>query len=179
MAIGENPSLGLFCKMPSLNSTYTQAMRFGYAYSNTICKFYHSSSWKGNGNKISTSSGGNVNSNKCGYTINEDFYLTFVYRRYNEENPQWNERADRVEYYINGKLYGYTYYGIDSYNQGAQTWNSSNSNFYLGVCPWYNNGNLYYLKGNVYCTRLYEKALSSVEVEFNVETTQLYRQTLQ
>ena len=42
-----------------------------------------------------------------------------------------------------------------------------------------NNGNLYYLKGNVYCTRLYEKALSSVEVEFNVETTQLYRQTLQ
>ena len=105
--------------------------------------------------------------------------MTFVYRRYNEENPQWNERADRVEYYINGKLYGYTYYGIDSYNQGAQTWNSSNSNFYLGVCPWYNNGNLYYLKGNVYCTRLYEKALSSVEVEFNVETTQLYRQTLQ
>ena len=68
MAIGENPSLGLFCKMPSLNSTYTQAMRFGYAYSNTICKFYHSSSWKGNGNKISTSSGGNVNSNECGYT---------------------------------------------------------------------------------------------------------------
>lgn len=71
---------------------------------------------------------------------------------------------------------GYTYYGIDSYNDGCKTWNTSNSHFYLGVCPWHGTGNLYYLKGNVYCTRLYERALNSDEVKENVTKTQLYRQ---
>ena len=171
--------IGLFCKMPDLKSEYYLAMRFGYAHDNTICKFYSGSTWKGNGNKLYTSGGGNVVSNECGYTANQDFYLTFVYKRYDSANPQWTEKADRVEYYINGKLYGYTYYGINSYNQGAQAWNTSDSNFYLGVCPWYANGNLYYLKGNVYCTRLYERDLTVEEIEQNVMVTQLYRQTLQ
>ena len=173
--------LGLFCKMPSLNSMLTQSMRSGWTYLETIGKFNNSSSWYGNKNAkvLSTGNEGSVVSKTCGYNVNEDFYLTFVYRRYNSANPQWTEKADKVEYYINGELYGYTYYGIDSYNNGCQTWNTDNSHFYLGVCPWCTDGNLYYLKGNVYCTRLYEKALSSDEVKLNVETTQLYRQTLQ
>lgn len=72
---------------------------------------------------------------------------------------------------------GYTYYGIDSYDEGCKTWNTNDSHFYLGVCPWHSNKNLYYLKGNVYCTRLYDKALDSTEVAENVTKTQLFRQT--
>ena len=174
-------SLGLFCKMPTLQSSFTDSMRFGLAGSDesVICKFYGASTWSGTGDNISTANWGAITSLKKIYNQNENFYLTFVYKRYNEQNPQWKERADKVECYIDGQLYGYTYYGIDSYNQGAQTWNTNSSHFYLGVCPWWANGNLYYLKGDVYCTRLYEKALSSDEVKLNVETTQLYRQTLQ
>ena len=71
---------------------------------------------------------------------------------------------------------GYTYYGIDSYNEGCAVWNIDNAPFFLGVCPWSENGNLYYLKGNVYCTRLYERALTQEEVTNNVTKTQLYRQ---
>lgn len=76
-----------------------------------------------------------------------------------------------MEHYI-----GYTYYGINSYETGCKDWNTSDSHFYLGVCPWHGSGNLYYLKGNVYCTRLYERALSSDEVKENVTKTQMYRQ---
>ena len=94
----------------------------------------------------------------------------------NEENPQWTEKADKVEYYIDGNLYGYTYYGINSYNDGCSVWNTPNAHFYLGVCPWHESGCLYYLKGNVYCTRLYERALTQEEVTNNVTKTQLYRQ---
>lgn len=174
-------SLGLFCKMPTLQSSFSDAMRFGLASPDerVICKFYGTSTWSGTGNNISTANWGSITSSQKIYNQNENFYLTFVYKRYNEQNPQWKERADKVECYIDGQLYGYTYYGIDSYNQGVQTLNTNSSHFYLGVCPWYSDGNLYYLKGDVYCTRLYEKALSSDEVKLNVETTQLYRQTLQ
>lgn len=114
----------------------------------------------------------------CGYKENEDFYLTFIYRKYDKNNPQWEEEADKVEYYINGNLYGYTYYGIDSYEEGCNIWNNKESHFYLGVCPWHEVGNLYYLKGNVYCTRLYEKALTENEVQENVNKTKLYRQVM-
>ena len=94
-------------------------------------------------------------------------------------NQNKKNNVDKVEYYINGKIFGYTYYGKEGYKDGLNTWNNENCPFFLGVCPWNANGNLYYLKGNVYCTRLYEKALSSDEVKLNVETTQLYRKTLQ
>ena len=170
-----NKCFGIFCKMPNINYNATESMRFGFTDINTICKFNFTSSWYNNGFNMSTLNSGDVISNSCGYQIGEDVYLTFVYRRYDFSNPQWSEVADRVEYYINGELYGYTYYGIDSYNEGCKVWNGNNSNFYLGVCPWYANGNLYYLKGNVYCTRLYEIALSSDEVNKNVTKTKLYR----
>ena len=168
--------MGIFCKMPLLTSNYTQAMRFGLT-GDTICKFNVSSSWNGNGQEMSTTGGGHVMTNYR-YATNQDFYVTFVYTRYNEKNPQWDEKADKIELYVDGKLYGYTYYGINSYNNGAKTWNNDQSHFFLGVCPWHQDGNLYYLKGNIYCTRLYERALSENEVKENVTKTELYRQTI-
>ncbi len=170
---------GLFCKISSLKNEITQSMRFGLAVNNCICKFCFRSSWKGKKQKLETVDYGDVIAEDSGYTQNKDFYLTFVYRRYNKENPEWDEVADKIEYYINGNLYGYTYYGIDSYDEGCRSWNTDTANFYLGVCPWYEPGNLYYLKGNVYCSRLYERPLSSGEVEKNVKQTKLYRQAIQ
>ena len=169
---------GMFCKMPTLAYGNTFAMRFGTT-EGRIGKFYGNSSWTGRGENLSTTRTGDVFVDDYGYNITEDFYLTFVYRRYDANNPQWDEVADKIEYYINGNLYGYTYYGIDSYDEGSKTWNDNNSHFYLGVCPWWNNGNLYYLKGNVYCTRLYERDLTSDEIQKNVSSTQIYRKTLQ
>ena len=168
--------LGLFCKIPDLKNSYAKAMRFGYASDQMIGRFYPMSSWYGAGDKLYTQNNGNICADECGYEENQDFYLTFIYRKYNSENPEWGEVADKVEYYINGDLYGYTYYGIDSYNEGCKSWNKSDAHFYLGVCPLWSDGNLYYLKGNVYCTRLYEKALSPNEVNENVKKTKLYRQ---
>lgn len=170
---------GLFCKLTSLKNELTQSMRFGLLSYNTICKFCYRSSWYGKKQKIETKDFGEVIAEDAGYTQNKDFYLTFVYRRYNKENPEWDEVADKIEYYINGNLYGYTYYGIDSYDEGCRSWNTDTAHFYLGVCPWYEAGNLYYLKGNVYCSRLYERALSSEEVGKNVKQTELYRQAIQ
>ena len=170
---------GLFCKLTSLENELTQSMRFGFTSFNAICKFCYRSSWQGKKQKLETVDVGDVRAEDAGYTQNKDFYLTFVYRRYNKENPEWDEVADKIEYYINGNLYGYTYYGIDSYNEGCESWNTDTAHFYLGVCPWHNPGNLYYLKGNVYCSRLYERALSSEEVQKNVKQTELYRQVIQ
>lgn len=171
---------GLFCKLSSLEKECTQAMRFGYADAGMICKLNGWSTWQGYGERIKTSSAiCTIDENNPGYEQNKDFYLTIVYKRYDENNPQWTEKADKFEYYINGNLYGYTYYGIDSYNEGCESWNTDTAHFYLGVCPWHDPGNLYYLKGNVYCSRLYERALSSEEVQKNVKQTELYRQVIQ
>ena len=169
-------SFGLFCKMPTIYSNFYNAMRFGYAYDNTICRFSWGSLWNGSGKNLETTSQGEIKSENLGIEIFKDFYLTFVYKRYNNKREEWDESADRIEYYINGILVGYTYYGIDSYNEGCAVWNIDNAPFFLGVCPWSENGNLYYLKGNVYCTRLYERALSQEEVTNNVTKTKLYRQ---
>lgn len=171
---------GLFCKISLLKNDLTESMRFGYSESGMICKLTNLSSWNGYGDKIKTAGAiCTIDENNPGYEQNKDFYLTIVYKRYDENNPQWSEKADKFEYYINGNLYGYTYYGIDSYNEGCKSWNTDTAHFYLGVCPWHAPGNLYYLKGNVYCSRLYERALSSEEVQKNVKQTELYRQVVQ
>lgn len=96
---------GIFCKMPNLNTNFTQSMRFGYADGGLICKLNQTSSWNGNGDKLKTSSAICTIDESCGYEVNKDFYLTVVYRRYDENNPQWKEKADKFEYYIDGKLY--------------------------------------------------------------------------
>lgn len=166
--LSDNKGLGLFCRMPTLSSTYTQALRFGYTKAKTICKFNSSSSWTGSGSVLSTTSSGSVASNSAGYNANEDFYLTVVYNRS-------DSTKDKVEYYINGELYGYTYYGKNSYDNGLATWNHDSCPFFVGVSPWHKNNNLYYLKGSVYTCRLYTKAMTSQEVKDNMDMTQKYR----
>jgi hypothetical protein len=179
--------LGLFCRIPTLSSNCRLAMRFGYTVSaywgNTICKFNDSSSWIGAGSILETSKWGDiVNYTDSGYSINEDFYLTFVYRAYDSTKEDNNyddymkeNNVDKVEYYINGELYGYTYYGHDSYIDGLNIWNNDSCPFFVGVCPWSADGNLYYLKGKVYTTRLYTCSMSADKVKENMEMTQRYR----
>ena len=166
---------GMFCKMPSLNSSYTQSLRFGNTYARTFAKFNNGSTWSGRGDGLITLGTGAIQTDTDIYEQNKDFYLTFVYRRYNKESPQWSQVADRVEYYMDGELKGYTYYGIGSYDNGCRSWNTNDSNFYLGVCPWDKDGSLYYLKGNVYCARLYERDLNGDEIKENVNKTKIYR----
>ena len=97
---------GIFCKIPSLDIELTQAMRFGYADSGLICKLDGSSSWQGSGENLKTTSAiCTVDEENCGYEVNKDFYLTIVYKRYNKDSPEWSEKADKFEYYIDGKLY--------------------------------------------------------------------------
>ena len=163
-----NRGLGLFCRMPTLNSSYTQALRFGYTKAGTICKFNSKSSWTGSGSKLSTGSTGSVAVSNPGYNVNEDFYLTFVYNRD-------DSGKDKIEYYINGELYGYTHYGKGSYNKGLETWNKDTCPVFVGVSPWHANGNLYFLKGSVYSCRLYTDAMTPEEVKDNFDMTQKYR----
>lgn len=181
----DTKNVGYFCRTRALNTEdeVTLSMRFGYADSNTICKFNINSTWKGEGKNMNTISAGDVKvDSECGYNENEDFYLTFVYRPYNEQQEDENydnymkeNKVDKIEYYINGSLFGYTYYGSDSYKNGLNTWNSSDCPFFLGVCPWYDNKNLYYLKGKVYTTRLYTTSMTPEEVKNNMDMTQKYR----
>ena len=72
---------------------------------------------------------------------------------------------------------GIHFTGIDSYNNGLTTWNGNSIPFFVGVCPWGENGNLYYLKGNVYACRLYEQAISLSEVKENYNKTLQYRES--
>jgi hypothetical protein len=180
----KEPCSGLFCRIPTLTSTLTQSMRFGWCNdSNTICKFFEPSSWSGTGYILKTASDGGVRSSAGSrYTINEDFYLTFVYRTYDSTKKNTNyddymiaNNVDKVEYYVNGELYGYTYYGHDSYINGLNTWNNDSCPFFVGVCPWGTIGSLYYLKGKVYTTRLYTCSMSADKVKENMEMTQRYR----
>ena len=176
----------LFCRIPVLDASYTKSIRFGVASDRTICKFYHESTWTGTGNILKIGSSGNIIAEKIGYDVNEDFYLTFVYTAYDNtktteyqsihyDETMINEGVDKIEYYVNGKLYGYTYHGHDSYINGLNTWNTDECPFYLGVCPWWAAGNLYYLKGNVYTTRLYTTSMTSEQVKDNYNTTLKYR----
>ena len=73
-------------------------MRFGLTNKNTICKFFSSSSWKGKGENLETFDIGDVRTDTEPYEENTDFYVTFVYKRYNEEKLEWSEKADRILY---------------------------------------------------------------------------------
>ncbi len=177
----------LFCRIPTLNSNFFYSLRFGASddasQGTTICRVSRRSNWSGSGYNMRTENGNILTSDDFGYEVGEDFYLTFVYRVYNPEKEDSNydeymkeNRVDKIEYYINGNLFGYTYYESAGYQDGLSIWNNNDCPFFLGVCPWNADGNLYYLKGNVYCTRLYERALGQEEVINNVTKTQLYRQ---
>ena len=104
-----------------------------------------------------------------GYGINEDFYLTFVYKINDTES------LDRLNYYINGDLYGYTYYGHQGYEEGLSTWNSNDCPLFIGVCPLDITGCLYFMKGRFYALRLYNYSMTETEVADSFDTTQKYR----
>ena len=190
---GSDELLGLFCKISRIgpnnpvNAAYS--MRFGFmglSEGNTICKFYRNSSWNGQGNNLITSSSGGILTNNPGYNVNEKFYLTFCYTVFDDEkNDEYqkqyykenNEKIDRVEYYINGELYGKTYYGTDSYIEGRNLWDSPNVPFFvgIGVSGW--SSNVYYLKGEVYTTRLYVNPMTEEQVKKSYDMTLRYRDT--
>ena len=59
----------------------------------------------------------------------------------------------------------------DSYQIGCNIWNGENCPLFIGVCPWNKTGDLFYLQGKVYATRLYTKALTKDEVKANYDKT--------
>ena len=180
---GENQNLGLFCRIENLlEGDVVNSMRFGATYDDLICKFYGSSTVYGRniGSGLQTISNGGIKiketTNGFGYAVNEPFYLTFVYRRASElgETEDVND-ADKIEYYVNGELKGYTYFGSDSFENAREQWDKDSCHFFVGCSPWERIGNIYYLKGNVYSVRLYQKTLTEEEVQKNKEATIQYR----
>ena len=167
---GGNKCSGLFCKMPSLSSNVANSMRFGYCSGAAICKFSNGSSFsnsESNTGLYTREDGSIIPSNgNPGYEIEKDAYLSFVYTVNNDDSNQ-----DKVEYYIDGELYGSTFYGHDSYQNGCETWNKTECPLFIGVCPWNKTGDLFYLQGKVYATRLYTKALTKDEVKANYDKT--------
>lgn len=176
-----------FCRIPTLNSEFRYSMRFGAASDaangTTVCRVARYTEWSGKGYNMETGSNSNImTGDDFGYKENEDFYLTFIYRCYDssKENSCYDEymkqnNLDKIEYYINGEIFGYTYFGKEGYKDGLSIWNNDNCPFFLGVCPWNANGNLYYLKGKVYTTRLYTTSMTPEEVKNNMDMTQKYR----
>ena len=175
-------ALGLFSKIKDLttNTKVTNAMRFGYLYTDSeskekgvIAKFYGKSNGKiiGDGLVYDQYGGFHV-LNGLGYNANEDFYLTFVYRR-TASVP----KNDTVEYYINGNLIGKCEQDKESFEKGRNIWDNDECPFYIGAVPWYKDGNIYYLNGNVYSVRLYQKALTEQEVKDNMNATVKYRKS--
>lgn len=168
--LSNNRGMGLFCRLPNLNASYTQALRFGRTKANTICKFNSSSSKSGGTGSIYSQTGGAVADRGSAYKLNEDFYLTFVYER-----PEGDR--DLIKLYINGELYGSAPYGKDSYTNGLNTWNNDSCPFFVGVSPWHADGNLYFLKGSVYSCRLYTTPMNADQVKENMNMTQRYRES--
>ena len=107
---------GLFCRGPSLVTNISSAMRFCTSEHGALAKFRGgSSSWIGEGYNMATHGSANPPSgwmtvDDYGFDANEDFYMTIVYKRYDSPTKDWEEDIDKLEYYINGELYGYTFY---------------------------------------------------------------------
>lgn len=183
---------GLFCRIPYLGANYRDAMRFGFTQENLgnyyVAKFYEprpqASSYPYANETFYTSGHGSINpvNKDPGYEVGKDFYLTCVYIVYDDtktselyDDYMKTNKIDKVEYYIDGNLLYYTYYPSDWYEGGLSTWNNDACPFFLGVCPWYTNNSLFFLKGNVYATRLYTKSFSQIEVKDNYDMTLKYR----
>ena len=168
----------LFCRMKSLGDSYVSAMRFGLA----SCKLVGTSTMINDGIGVNMHMS-NEGTFRCDIDINDlinkDIYLTYVYVPYDKDNPRDDfvkeNKVDRFEYYINGELYGYAYFSNNDYEKALGNWNSDDCPFFLGVCPWYKNGLLYYLKGKVYATRLYELPMTEKQVNDNYNMTLKYR----
>lgn len=184
----------LFCRIPSLDSDYSRAMKFGLFQwwddkvdELGIGRFSNVSSFKGVGKNLSTTNNGGILVKDYGYKENENAYITFVYTVYDEskseeykklhyDDKMIKESLDKVEYFVNGKSLGYTYYGKEGYKRGLDMWNHDDCPFFVGVCPFWKNNNLYYLKGNVYSCRLYNKSLTNQQVLENCNKTMAYHE---
>ncbi len=192
----EYAGMGLFCRIPTLESNCFEALRFGHAgVDNILCKFTFNTSYTCNdGMKLNTGAAA-VRCSELGYDVNEDVYITFIYvkyshdesEKYKAENPEeYNSKngnydiymeenqVDKVLYYINGELYGYTYYDPASYTKGLTTWNNDECPFYVGACP-FGTKLIYYLKGEVYTCRLYQTSMTPTQVYENMSATKQYR----
>ena len=177
------PASSLFCKMTSLESDYYDAMRFGLKDDGELTvKFNETSSYKKEGKNFSY--WGKDTLTSLGHKFiskQKDTYLTVVYQVYEENNEKNDETmnengVDKVLFYIDGEPIGYGYYGHDSYIHGCSIWDNEDNPFFIGVCPWNKNNCLYYLQGDVYTVRLYNKSLSGEDVKANFDQTLLYRE---
>ena len=189
----DNLYAGFFCRISSLEYRFLNSIRFGLSKNGSdkngfIAKFYGESSWHGTAYNACTNIGGQMYTitQEDVININEDFYLTCVYIYYDEtkdaeyqslyyDDFMKENNVGKLIFYLNGKLYGYTYNGNDSYEKGLERWNNDENLFFIGVSPFDADGNLFYLKGKVYATRLYEKALTEDEVLENYNATIAYR----
>ena len=170
---GTNPlpnyaAVGFFSKMSSLTEAYMNSMRFGYSSDGWVCRFSSLTHWIGGGDNLYTEKD-QVIIDDLGYGTNENFYLTFVYKTND------TDELDRINYYINGELYGYTYYGHQGYEEGLSEWNSDICPLFIGICPVRGTGNFYYVKGCIYALRLYNYSMTETEVADSFDTTQKYR----
>ena len=179
-------AFGLFCRASSLSSDLGSMIRFGgcvYAGSTTIADLCNRGEYTfENGNMLITSNG-NINlkgkkEEALGFKPNTNFYMTFVYisgsnSELCDDFMKNNPGVDRIEYYLNGELIEYTYHYASDYQAGLNKWNSSPC--FIGICPWYNYSSLFYIKGDVYTTRLYDKPLTETQVKANYDMTLKYR----
>ena len=178
----EGKGLGLFCRIENLFLTnFTHSMRFGYYVSKSIdekrgmiCKLNDKGERTPATSEygIFTNTDGSVHTtNGLGYNEGENFYMTFVYRRANEIGKD----EDIVEYYVNGQEIGSAAYSSDCFDNGRKYWDNDKCAFFVGCSPWGATGNVFYIKGNVYSVRLYDKALTKEELKNNMNETIKYK----
>lgn len=96
-----------------------------------------------------------------------------------------NGSTDKLYAYINGEIVGSISYPKIDFEEGRKSWDLEDCPFYLGYCPYtvnYNNsgifcanGNEFYIKGDVFSTRLYTTSLSTEQVKQNYNLTLKYR----
>ena len=176
--------MGLFCRMNNLAGKCDSSMRFGYGQDNVFAKFFGASQENINGSRMIVDNLGGVKFiGESPFKENEDFYMTIVYdakntsmtkEDYEKMEDKYDGYVDKLELYINGEKYGETDYYSYVYKCGLDVWNN-NCPFFVGVCPWSGENNLYYLKGLVYTTRLYTKPMTEEQVKNSYDMTLKYR----
>ena len=163
---------GFFCRISSLKEDVTKGLRFGLDVGDYVCvKFGPNSSESKDGLNFDGRNGGVICKDTNLIELDEDVYLTVVYQIGEDGN-------DKVIFYNNKIMLGYGWYDHNLYKVGCGFWNDDECPMFLGVCPLGGKNNLFYLKGDVYTVRLYNRALSEGEVIQNYDKTLLYREKI-
>ncbi len=185
---GAERFIGLFCRAGDImNSPGTHHLRFALKeVSDSACiwgKFFDTSSWKGQGfcsktgDEYLTSPGifqkGTQKVDIC--------FTYFIGRREIEDGKLAKQvtdfSVDTIAIFINGKLKSCGYYGHDSYEKGLTYWNSEEP-FYIGsvVAGSTSSGTpcVHFLRGKVYCCRLYNLCITDEQAIKNYELTLKY-----